>query len=297
MKAAEVYTRLKALGQEFTPAQIEATRTLFAPLVLRPSDALCRVQRDVAYGPDARHRLDIFTPSAAAAAPRPVFVFVHGGGFVQGDKGGADAPFYNNVGCWAAAQGYVGVTLTYRLAPAHPWPAGAADLDLALKWLRTGIATAGGDPAAIVLAGQSAGAAHVAGCVARHGCESQSATGLAAAVLISGIYDIVHADRNPFQAAYYGTDPARFESQSSLATLASTDVPCFFALCEFDPVDFQRQAASVVAATFAQRGRWPHIAYLAGHNHLSSVLQLGTVADNLGPQLAQFISQRLGSGS
>ncbi|MEP7312732.1 MAG: alpha/beta hydrolase [Pseudomonadota bacterium] len=294
MNASDVYAQLKTLGEDFTPAQIQGTQALFAPLVPRPNDALCRVLRDVPYGPDARHRLDIFTPVASASRPRPVFVFVHGGGFVQGDKGGPDAPYYNNVGCWAAAQGYVGVTLTYRLAPAHPWPAGAQDLDAALAWLSTGIGASGGDPAAIVLAGQSAGAAHVAGCLARHGLAAGTQAGVAAAVLVSGIYDIVHADRNPFQAAYYGTDAARFESQSSLAALAATSIPCLFAVCEYDPVDFQRQAAGVVAATFAQRSRWPRFAYLAGHNHLSSVLQLGTVADNLGPQIAAFIAQHVG---
>ncbi len=39
-------------------------------------------------------------------------VFVHGGGFVQGDKGAADAPFYNNFGAWAVRAGFVGVTMT-----------------------------------------------------------------------------------------------------------------------------------------------------------------------------------------
>ena len=101
MTAAGLMARLAALGRDFTPAQMAASRELFASRVLRPEQvAGCTVTRDVAYGEDARHRLDLFAPAAGSAA-RPVFVFVHGGGFVQGDKGAPDAPFYNNFGAWA----------------------------------------------------------------------------------------------------------------------------------------------------------------------------------------------------
>ena len=118
----DLSAQIRALGCEMTPAQIEATRALLAPLAPRTGPDVT-VHRDVTYGPDPRHRLDVFVPSAGVARA-PVLVFVHGGGFVQGDKGAPDAPFYNNVGLWAARSGCIGVTMTYRLAPAAPWPAG-----------------------------------------------------------------------------------------------------------------------------------------------------------------------------
>ena len=61
----------------------------------------------------------------ARAASRPVLVFVHGGGFTGGNKSTPGSPFYDNVPLWAARNGLVGVNITYRLAPQHPWPAGA----------------------------------------------------------------------------------------------------------------------------------------------------------------------------
>ena len=96
----------------------------------------------------------------------PVLVFVHGGGFVMGDKGAPDAPFYNNVGLWAARSGCIGVTMTYRLAPAAPWPAGSEDVGAAVQFLHEAVERWGGDPKSIFLMGQSAGAVHVAGYVA-----------------------------------------------------------------------------------------------------------------------------------
>jgi carboxylesterase type B len=63
---------------------------------------------------------------------------------------------------WAAKSGYVGVNVTYRLAPANAWPAAQQDLGAALAWVRAHVATRGGDPARVFLVGHSAGGAHVA---------------------------------------------------------------------------------------------------------------------------------------
>ena len=182
------WPQLRSLGFELTPDQIQATIALMAPHAPRPGPDV-EVHRDVAYGPDPRHRLDVFVPAAgtlidrsrmdvagnnrslaeerwAGADRAPVLVFVHGGGFVMGDKGAPDAPFYNNVGLWAARSGCIGVTMTYRLAPAAPWPAGSEDVGAAVQFLHADVEQWGGDPKGIFLMGQSAGAVHVAGYVA-----------------------------------------------------------------------------------------------------------------------------------
>ena len=107
--------------------------------------------------------------------------------------------------------------------------------------------------------------------------------------MVSGIYDVARADRSPFQAAYYGEDPARFPEQSTLGKLAETSLPCLYSVSEFDPPDFQRQAAWLVEAHAVRQGRWPRWIQLAGHNHLSSVLQIGSAMDTLGPELLRFV--------
>ncbi len=287
----EVFAKLRALGSDFTPAQIMATRDLLAPRVPHPDAQGAKIWRHLAYGADERHRLDVFAP-ASGDAPRPVVVFVHGGGFVQGDKGDATAPYYNNFGAWAVREDFVGVTLTYRLAPSNPWPAGAQDLDLAIQWLCANVAQYGGDAARIVLMGQSAGGAHVAGYLARHGAKAGSAVPLAAAVMFSGVYDVENADRSGLHDAYYGADTARWKSQSAVAGLVATPVPCLYTISELDPPQFHRQLAVVYNAFATTRGCSPEVLYLNHHNHVSSVMQLGADIDSLGASLAAFVRRK-----
>jgi triacylglycerol lipase len=169
--STDIFAAIRELGVELTPPMLEGSMALFAPLVPRPTPEVCAVERDISYGPDARHRLDVFHPPESggrATRARPVLAFVHGGGFVRGDKGAPEAPFYNNVGAWAVQSGLIGVTLTYRLAPGSRWPAGAEDVAMALEWLAGNVARFGGDPNRLVLIGQSAGGFHVASCVVGH---------------------------------------------------------------------------------------------------------------------------------
>lgn len=284
---SDVMARLRALGVEFTPDQINGTRELFAPLVPGPADVGARVRRDLPYGPDARNRLDVFSRPGSAAVP--VVVFVHGGGFLQGDKGDEGAPFFNNFGAWAVREGFIGVTMTYRLAPTHGWPSGPQDVELAVSFLRQRVAEEGGDPARIVLVGQSAGATHVASWIARQGCPPGSPTPVAGAVMLSGIYDLALAGPSPMHDAYYGADRALHAQRSTLRALAATPLRCLFTIGELEPPFFQAQAAALVAARWGAQQRYPEMHYLPGQNHVSSVMQVGSATDTLGPLLAAFV--------
>lgn len=289
---SDVSARLRALGVDFTPEQIAATRELFAPRVPGPADVGAQVTRDLRYGPSERNRLDVFHRSGAQGLP--VVVFVHGGGFVQGDKGDAGAPFFNNFGAWAVREGFVGVTMTYRLAPAHAWPAGPEDVEQAVQFLRAQVAAYGGDPARIVLVGQSAGATHVASWLARQGCPAGSTAQIAGAAMLSGIYDLALSGPSPMHDAYYGADRALHPQRSTIAALAATQVPCLFTIGELEPALFQAQAAALMAARWAARQRYPEMHFLPGHNHVSSVMQVGSASDSLGPLLANFVRRVCG---
>ena len=85
---------IAALGTEMGPAMMEGMLALFAEeqtaLVARQP----ALATDIAYGEHPRHRLDIYGPTALhtdlaarKTSSRPVLVFVHGGGFLKGDKG------------------------------------------------------------------------------------------------------------------------------------------------------------------------------------------------------------------
>ena len=111
--------------------------------------------------------LNVWT-SAPAARRRPVLVWIHGGGF---NSGSGAIPIYH--GHALAKRGIVVVTINYRVNVfgflAHPElskeaggapPAnfGLQDMIAALRWVRENIGAFGGDPAAVTIAGQSAGA-------------------------------------------------------------------------------------------------------------------------------------------
>lgn len=117
--------------------------------------------RDIAYveGGGEMQRLDICTPDGPG--PFPVVILVHGGGWSGGDKAGADKPNSGaDITPWFAPltdAGIAWVSINYRLAPAHRWPAQLDDTRAAVAWVRTHIAKHRGDPARLALMGHSAG--------------------------------------------------------------------------------------------------------------------------------------------
>lgn len=269
----ELRKKLEGFGRELTPDMLGGTNRIFAELN-QGMDPATQVTRDISYGPDERNRLDIFRQEGTSGAP--VLVFVHGGGFVMGDKHTEGSPFYSNIGDFAARRGMVGVTITYRLAPAHRFPSGPEDVALAVKWLRENIADYGGDPGKIVLAGQSAGAVHVAGYVAHKRFHVAENGGIAGAMIMSGMFDTLTCTPNDFHRAYYGDDPKDWGVASCMAGLLNAKIPLCFTLSELDPQDFQTQAAQLVGAWGVAHAAYPEMHLLAGHNHLSPALSIGS---------------------
>jgi acetyl esterase/lipase len=282
----DLRAKLEALGRDLSPAMLGGTTQLFAGMA-QGSDPEVEVTRDLAYGEHERHRLDLFRKAGTEAAP--VLVFVHGGGFVMGDKRSAETPFYDNIGTFAAQQGFVGITINYRLAPASTFPSGPEDLAAVVRWLKANIAQYGGDPGKIVLSGQSAGAAHVAGYVAHKAHHSEPGGGIAGAILMSGIYDTLSCTPNDFHIAYYGEDPKGWGPASCMAGLLNTEVPLMLTVSEFDPEDFQKQAAQFVGAWGVAKAAYPEMHYLAGHNHLSPAQSIGTGLPEVGRMVAGFV--------
>ncbi|MFJ9775181.1 alpha/beta hydrolase [Kitasatospora sp. NPDC101157] len=100
-------------------------------------------------------------PCVPAPRPgRPVVVFVHGGGFTAGERLEWFDPLCD---LYAEGAGALVVSVGYRLAPQHPYPAAQQDCRTVLRWLRRHGAELGADGANIALAGSSSGAAVAAG--------------------------------------------------------------------------------------------------------------------------------------
>jgi acetyl esterase/lipase len=112
--------------------------------------------RGIAYGPDARQKIDIYLPATITAAPRRVLVFFHGGAWRDGERAG-----YGFLGRAFASRGFVTVIADYRKAPVVRFPAFVEDTAAAIAWVHANIAKHDGDANRIFLMGHSAGA-HIA---------------------------------------------------------------------------------------------------------------------------------------
>jgi triacylglycerol lipase len=277
---------LAAIGRVIDPP---ATTALYAPLHGPTPGPGVRVERDVQYGPADRNRLDIFAVDPAGATAKPVLMFVHGGGFVGGDKQVPDTPFHDNIGTWAARHGIVGVTMTYRLAPQAPWPAGPEDVAAAVRRVRENISAHGGDPARLYLMGHSAGATHVATYVGQPKFHGPDGPGLAGLILSSGIYDLTtFALTDPRYRAYFGEDESLYAARSALPGLVQGAVPLMVIHAELDPPPFVQQAETIRDA-LTRAGKAPRFLRLAGHNHLSGTCSIGTADASLSGPILDFV--------
>jgi predicted esterase len=282
----DVIAQLTGLGPEITPELVMTSWTLLKPFHDKVGYTAPKIDRDLAYGDHERHRLDVHTSGEESGAP--VLVFVHGGGFVGGDKHVPGTPMYDHIGAWAVRNGWVGVTITYRLAPEYTWPSGAQDVAAATAWVRDNIAAYGGDPSRIVLAGHSAGCVHVASFVAGQG--GGSLDGVKGAGLLSGFYQIPDGtERGELEVVYFGDKPSA--EVSTLPGLLDAEIPLIFAIAERDPEFSQSQVAGLTAAWFAKKGTVPNVIFSAGHNHISQIASVGVDDLALGAQLARFVNR------
>lgn len=111
---------------------------------------------DLAYGPDPRNKLDIYTPKDAAP-DAPVVVFFYGGSWISGSRGD-----YAFVGEALASRGIVAVLADYRLYPQAHYQELLQDSAQAVGWTHAHIRQYGGDPGKLYVMGHSAGAYNAA---------------------------------------------------------------------------------------------------------------------------------------
>ncbi len=141
--------------------------------------------RDVAYGLDVAQRLDVYRAKGATGT-RPAVLWIHGGGWTEGDKR-ASPNGISTLAPQLVASGYVAVACNYRLLPAHRFPAQVDDVRKAVGWLRAHAKEYGIDPARIGVVGISAGG-HLACMLAVLGDDSGAA--VQAAVSLNGVTDL-----------------------------------------------------------------------------------------------------------
>ncbi|MCM3570698.1 alpha/beta hydrolase [Neobacillus mesonae] len=109
-------------------------------------------QMNLSYGDGSKQKLDIYSPHIESGRVYPVIVYVHGGGWMRGDKSNvAGKPsFFTN-------KGYVFVSVNYRLSPKVPYTQMAQDVSSAVKWVYDHAEQYHIDKTRINLMGHSAG--------------------------------------------------------------------------------------------------------------------------------------------
>ena len=152
---------LDALGDDYrdrldalpTPAELATPwRQLAYPFRVR--NAGVRVERNIAYNDRGRRGLlDIYLPAGAPVEHAPVLLQVHGGAWCIGKKEQQGIPLMQHL----AAKGWVCVAINYRLSPRDAFPAHIIDVKQAIAWIKTNIASYGGDPDYLAITGGSAG--------------------------------------------------------------------------------------------------------------------------------------------
>ena len=116
------------------------------------------IERDISYDTvNARQKLDLYMPRGLDDVP--VVVFVHGGFWIRQSKDYFQpiVGLYGNVGIALARRGIGVAVIDYRLVPAVTFDEEYADVAHAIAWVQDHVATRGGDPARMVIAGHSAG--------------------------------------------------------------------------------------------------------------------------------------------
>lgn len=245
-------------------------------------------------GPEVGEVLDATLPGAAGPleyrlfrpatdGPHPVVVYFHGGGWVWGSAG-SDEPWCRYLCVHSDA---VVVSVDYRHAPEHRFPAAADDALAALRWVGEHAADLGGDPARLVVAGWSAG-----GNLAAVSCQrvrDEGGPALAGQVLITPVTDgdptrpsMVDNDRYLLTPALMGwfwdhysepgdrADPRVSPLRGDLGGLP----PALVVTCEFDPL---RDEGDAYAEALAAAGN--QVEHLRGRGQIhTSIPAVGVIA-------------------
>ncbi|ODQ95861.1 alpha/beta hydrolase [Mycolicibacterium holsaticum] len=107
----------------------------------------------VRYGPRPSQLLDVWRLKELPVQPAPVLIFVPGGAWVHGSRILQGYALMSHL----AGKGWVCLSIDYRVAPHHRWPAHITDVKTAIAWARANVDKFGGDRNFVTIAGTSAG--------------------------------------------------------------------------------------------------------------------------------------------
>lgn len=235
--------------------------------------------------------LDIHAPENAHNAP--VLIMIHGGAWRMGDKVSAVGDHQVD---YFTEQGFVFISINYRLAPDHPFPAHAQDAAAAIAHVERTVAQYGGNPSSISLMGHSAGA-HIAALVSVDPkyleAEGLSPSALHRTVLLDGAaYDIEKAARRgklpPLYRTPFGDDPEQWEAASPAKQVqANVQVPpmLIFSVKR----RYGREQPRILHRSLLEAGHSSERIKVKDRKHSSLNQKLGAPDDIYAPVIAAFL--------
>lgn len=202
------------------------------------------------YGPDAYQGIAVYR---SAKPNGTVLIAWHGGGWTSGYK--------EWMGFMAPALNAAGITLVspgYRLAPAHPFPAGLQDCIAAIQWVYEHASEFGADKARIFLSGHSAGGHYSSLLAVRR--DWQAGAGLPQDVIkgclpISGVYDFTEGNGMSARPRFLGPDASNDIAASPIKNLQTPPPPFLVAWGSRDFPHLMTQAERFVVAAKAAGGQ------------------------------------------
>jgi len=214
-----------------------------------------RLESDLAYGPYAKQRLDIYHPAAPNGA---AILMVHGGGWTRGNKA-LWRVVRQKVNHWVA-KGYILVSINYRMVPEADPLTQAGDVAQALAFVQGHLRSWGGDPARVVMMGHSSGAHLVALMTADASIAARAGASawVAAVSLDSAAMNVEAIMRRRHMSFYdqvFKDDPEFWRAASPTLRLTGKPVSPLLAVCSSQRLDSCPQARRFAARATELGGR------------------------------------------
>jgi acetyl esterase/lipase len=246
-----------------------------------------RLLEDIAYGPDPKHRLDLYLPPGDGKAK--LVVFLHGGGWVRGSKEAGRRLVPALTG-----QGYALASLNYRLHPTATPESAIADAAQGIAYL-CATKPGGIDTSAFALIGHSVGG-QIAALLAMDATYFRTAgiapQHLAALIALDGLFDVSTQLRDhpsPELSEIFGTAPARWDNLSPMHHVPSMPKHLAVQLLYGDVHKAFPKHAALFAAALTRHGRDVEAARLPGLAHMELLKQFPVLA----PKVLSHLNQHL----
>lgn len=261
-----------------------------------------KILRDIAYASegDSLQTLDVYLPDQPFKGGTPVVIGIHGGAWAFGDK--SNLGFVQPKARWFNSQGFLFVSINYRLSPKVTHPEHIEDVCQAVTWIEENIASHGGDPKQLYLLGHSAGA-HLAALAAvdeaklkKAGADPKSIRG---AILLDGAaYHVPNQiatalrKNNIYTKAFTLDEESQKDASPTLKVSQMKGTPPPFLILHVAKRKESRAQSETLAKALRAKGGKAQVMGIEGKTHGTINRDLGKAEDATTKAVAKFLNKR-----